>query len=320
MKVSSVCRFYLMGRGLMDKIGNVSINYEFYSGEDSYSDGDIEFEMLEYIKNEKDVMKILEKDSRWPVLYHFSPVRRNILDWYPFKKDAKVLEIGSGCGAITGAICRKAASVTCVDLSKTRSLINAHRNSEFDNLEIVVGNFNDVKLEEKYDYITLIGVLEYAAYYTPTENPFVDFLRKIKGYMKEDGKLLIAIENKYGMKYFSGSYEDHTGVMFDGIEGYKNTSSAVRTFSKKELCKMLREAGLNRSEFYYPFPDYKFPDRIYSDEFMPDSKELICSMDCYDKTGVRIFNETAATNAAIEAGMFDVFSNSFFIEAGVGEQ
>lgn len=30
----------------------------------------------------------------------------------------KVLEIGSGCGAITGSLAQKAGSVTCVDLSK----------------------------------------------------------------------------------------------------------------------------------------------------------------------------------------------------------
>lgn len=34
--------------------------------------------------------------------------------------------------------------------------------------------------------------------------------KKISGYLKEDGKLLIAIENKFGLKYWAGS-EDHTG-------------------------------------------------------------------------------------------------------------
>ena len=55
---------------------------------------------------EPDVEKILAEDDRWPGLYHFSPVRQNILGWYPFKKDASVLEIGAGCGAISGVLCR----------------------------------------------------------------------------------------------------------------------------------------------------------------------------------------------------------------------
>lgn len=95
-----------------------------------------------------------------------------------FKKDASVLEIGAGCGAISGVLCRNAKHVTSVDLSKRRSLINANRNKEYDNLTIMVGNFNDVVLKEKYDYITLIGVLEYAGYYTDDEHPFEAFLKK----------------------------------------------------------------------------------------------------------------------------------------------
>ncbi len=47
-----------------------------------------------------------------------------------FKKDASVLEIGAGCGAISGVLCRNAKHVTSVDLSKRRSLINANRNKK----------------------------------------------------------------------------------------------------------------------------------------------------------------------------------------------
>ena len=38
-------------------------------------------------------------------------------------KSDSLLEIGAGCGAITGALAREARDVTCIDLSKRRSLI-----------------------------------------------------------------------------------------------------------------------------------------------------------------------------------------------------
>ena len=120
--------------------------------------------------------------------------------------------------------------MTSVDLSKRRSLINANRNKEYDNLTIMVGNFNDVVLKEKYDYITLIGVLEYQNNFTNSDNPFVDFLNTIRNLLKPDGKLLIAIENKYGLKYWCGAPEDHSGIPFDGINYYK-CSNIARTFS-----------------------------------------------------------------------------------------
>ncbi len=311
---------------MAEKIGNVRMNYEFYNGSDDYSDGDIENVLFDYVKNSAGsergsdydiVMDILRNDNRWPVLYHLSPVRQNIIDWYDLKKGAVVLEIGAGCGAVTSAICRQAKKVTSVELSKRRALINAYRNQQYENLDIIVGNFNDIRFQETYDYITLIGVLEYANYFTGGEDSFVQFLKKIKTLLKPDGKLLIAIENKFGMKYFAGQAEDHTGRLFDGIEGYIGTDSKVRTFSKKELKDIVTEAGLPEIKYYYPFPDYKFPVQIFSDYYTPCAEDLVCSLDSYDNDRIRFFDETAAFAGVVKANQFDFFSNSFFIEAGM---
>lgn len=300
---------------MTEQVGKVTLDYTFYGGQDQYSDGDIEEDLLRMIKEEPDVEKILAKDDRWPVLYHFSPVRQNILEWYPFKKDATVLEIGAGCGAITGVLCRNAGHVTSVDLSKRRSLINANRNKEYENLTIMVGNFNDIVLKEKYDYITLIGVLEYAAYYTDAEHPFEAFLRKISSYLKEDGKLLIAIENKFGLKYWAGAREDHTGKFFDGLEGYIDTESSVRTFSKDTLKKVITDAGYSNIEFYYPFPDYKFPVQIFSDEYLPKEDDLNMGLDTFDNSRMMLFNENRVYAGLLKEKKFDFFANSFFVEA-----
>lgn len=74
-----------------------------------------------------------------------------------------MLEIGSGCGAVTGALCRKAKEVTCIELSMKRSRINAYRHRDQDNLKILwweISRRIEKNLTEKYDYITLIGVFE----------------------------------------------------------------------------------------------------------------------------------------------------------------
>ena len=47
------------------------------------------------------------------------------------------------------------------------------------------------------------------------------------------GKIVIAIENRLGLKYWAGCAEDHVGKYFEGLEGYHNTKG-VRTYSKKE--------------------------------------------------------------------------------------
>lgn len=300
----------------IEKIGNVKVNYKFYKGTDAYSDGDIENELLAMVQKETDVMKLLAQDNRWPILYHLSPVRQNILEWYPFEKGAAALEIGAGCGAVSGALCRNCERVVSIDLSKRRSLINANRNREYDNLEIFVGNFNDIVLQEKFDYITLIGVLEYAAYYTDAENPFVAFLEKISENLKENGRLLIAIENKYGLKYWAGAREDHVGTFFEGLEGYVSTESSVRTFGKKRLREIIEQAGYHDIEFYYPFPDYKFPTQIFSDAHLPKLEDLELDSRSFDNSRYHLFNEKLVYGGLLEEGMYDFFANSFFVEVG----
>lgn len=299
----------------------MKVNYDFYTGEDSYCDGEVEKDIIKYLEQygEKGYEKIFEKDIRWPVFYHITPIRKNILNWYPFKENSEVLEIGAGMGAVTSTLCDKAKYVTSIELSKQRATAIQARCKNKENLELIVGNFNDIKLEKKFDYITLIGVLEYAPLYTNTQNPFHDFLLQIKSLLKEDGKLLIAIENQFGMKYFSGAWEDHTGKQYDGITGYEN-KKGIRTFGKNELKQILEKAGFKYSKFYYPMPDYKLPNIIFSDNYKPNEETLqnytpyLSEEDAYV-----MYDEKKAYIDIIKNNKFDFFANSFFIEVSTKE-
>lgn len=294
---------------------NMKINYDFYSGKDEYSDGEIEKEILQYEEKykEEEFNEIFKKDVRWPIFYHLTHIRKNIINWYPFKENSKVLEIGAGMGAITGALCEKAAQVTSVELSKQRATSIANRCRDKENLEIIVGNFNDIEFKEQYDYITLIGVFEYAQIYIGTPNSFNDFLDKIKKLLKKDGKLLIAIENQFGMKYYAGAKEDHTGIKYDSISGYKYKDSA-RTFGKKELTEILKKSGLEFTKFYYPLPDYKLPTKIFSEDYLPNEKTIEDYTPYYIEKMDLNFDEKTAYKEVIRNNMFEFFANSFFVE------
>ncbi len=291
------------------------INLDFYTGTDFYSDGDVEDELLEIVKHNSDYSEILASDNRWPILYHLSPIRQNIINWYPFKKNATCLEIGGGCGAITGALCDSLEKVTVVELSKRRATINYERHKNYTNLEIIVANLNDVIFEEKFDYITLNGVLEYAGSFTKTDAPYQDFLKQVKKYLKPDGKLIIAIENRYGLKYFAGSKEDHTAKVFDGITGYVNNDT-VRTFGKKELEDLLEQSGYPSQEFYYPHPDYKMPLEIYSSSWLPSSASSLAPAPNFDYEKYELFDETKAFQGIIDNGQYEFFANSFLVICG----
>ena len=295
---------------------NDILDLTYYPGQDYYCDGEIEDRLLELARSGREMEEILRENHEWPILYHLSDIREHVLDWYDFNPEGTLLEIGAGCGAVTGLFCRKVKQVLAVDLSKKRSTINAVRNGGRGNLKIMVGNFEDIVITEKFDYVTLIGVLEYSAsYISKGENPNLEMLKRARGFLKPGGKLLIAIENKQGMKYFAGAGEDHTGRPFDGIEGYRGVSN-VYTFSRPEIERLLIEAGFADNRFYYPMPDYKLPSVVYSDAHLPTPGDFVREVECYDRPRYAFFDENAAYSQVIRDGMFPYFANSFLIVAG----
>lgn len=293
----------------MENIGNVILDDTFYTGADLYSDGEIEDVLLDIVKENKQ-QEALRQSSQWPILYHLSDMRENILDWYPFNENSDILEIGSGCGALTGLLSRKVRSVTCVELSKKRSLINAYKNKNCDNVKIIIGNFKDIKLDKKFDYITLIGVWEYSGLYVEGEEPYINMFQKVKGLLKEDGKIIIAIENKMGLKYWNGAREDHTGKFYSGLNDYIGDKD-IRTFSKPEIVEILEKMGLQEYKFYYPVVDYKLPTAIYSDKYLPQPGNIRCYGQEYSMNRVYNFYDATAFDQICNDHIFEYFSNSF---------
>lgn len=292
------------------------LNLAYYTNEDHYSDGDIEEKMLQMAKR-GDTIETSPDNVEFPIVYHFSEMRKNILCWYPFEKKDTVLEIGAGCGAITGLLCEKAGHVTSVELSKRRAEINYERNKDKDNLTIMVGNLHAMMIDQKYDYVVINGVLEYAMSFTEGNTPYETFLQTMQTYLKDNGKIIIAIENKLGLKYFAGAPEDHTDLYFLGINGYEGNHS-VRTFSKIELTELLKKSGFSSYKFYYPYPDYKFPKEIYSDEIlheMFEGKEY----SVYTDNVVRLFHESKGAESLLKENIMDRFMNSFLVIASKNE-
>ncbi len=304
---------------LPEKIGQVSLNYDHYGGRDLYSDGEIEDELLSIVKNVSRVeyRSVIEERKSWPILYHLSDLRGNIVDFLPIGKSDRVLEIGSGCGAITEKLSDMAKSVTCVELSAKRSLINAYRNQDRDNIEIHVGNFSAVEphLDRDFDWILLIGVFEYASSYIDSKTPYEDFLGIILKHLGKGGHIAIAIENKFGLKYFAGCTEDHLGTFYASLEDYPEGGSA-RTFTCHGLRKIFRACGVEEYEFYYPYPDYKFPSVIYSNARLPRPGELSDNIRNFDRHRMVTFRENMVFDTILEEGEFPLFSNSYLAILG----
>ena len=299
-----------------EKIGKIELDLSLYDPYLVYSDGEIEDELLEISEkcSIRQIDEMLQKSDNWPFFYHFSKIRENILNWYPFDPKSNVLEVGAGCGAITGLLCRKCKEVTALDLSLKRSEINAYRHSKCENLKIVVSNIEKYvrHCKKKYDYIVMIGVFEYVGSYMDNDDPYGYTLNLLNGLLKSNGKLLIAIENRFGAKYFAGVSEDHLGTYYSSVEGYDN--NRVRTFNLKEWRNLLKINGFDEYRTYFPYPDYKFPLVVYSDDLLPDKHDLKRNYINLERERYMVFNEEKFYDSLTGTDYFRDFSNSFLFE------
>ena len=298
------------------------IDLRYYSGKDLYSDGsETEEHLLKLVSEhtEEEYPEVIARESTWPVLYHLSPLRENILNWVPCEAGEQVLELGAGCGAVTGAFLKRGLKVTAVDLSLMRSRINAARHRDAEGLRLMVGPAEQIvaEMEGQFDHVTLIGVLEYAAEFSGAEQPYHHLLKMAATALKPGGRLWIAIENKLGLKYFAGAREDHTGRYFEGPEGYPH-AEGPQTFSRKELIALAAECGM-RCRMYYPYPDYKLPVKIFSDDYPPKKGELNRNWQRFDGRSARLLDEGRVFDSLLDAGLFGEMSNSFLAELRKGE-
>lgn len=198
-----------------------------------YSDGPVESRILEYIHSHNGCSEgIVSAIPEGAVFHNFSQARENLLRWYPFEKDCRVLEVGAGMGALTPYIASVCGSVVALEPSYDRAQIISARCSNMSNVQVVQGTLSKYcESSESFDYVLLLGVLEYAGINTTEKNPWFKMLSNIKTLLKPNGKILLAIENKFGLKYWCGASEDHTGIPFDSINDYTLSGGATGRYS-----------------------------------------------------------------------------------------
>ena len=159
-----------------------SIGYRFESNSNvwlrpayssiAYSDGD-EFEerLANIIGQATDLsvfsIELRQKCTDWASLYHLSSSRANILrPMESILQGADVLEVGAGCGAITRYLGESGANVIALEGSLRRAAIARSRTRDLDNVDVVADRFSEFSCKQKFDVVTLIGVLEYANLFT----------------------------------------------------------------------------------------------------------------------------------------------------------
>lgn len=164
----------------------------------------------------------------------------------------------------------------------------------------------------KYDYIYLNGTIENANNIMQSENKELDFIKYFKELLKENGKLFIAVDNKFGVKYFAGNKSEHCNNIYDSL---KNKFNNGKIFSKSELDKLIDESGFKYKKYYYPLPNYEIPNVIFTDEFLPTKNYSKINYNViYNENSLVVQDEINLLKIFIEQNKFVEFTNSYIIE------
>ncbi len=241
----------------------------------NYSDGEeSERALMSILENAKDLSSSSDELQKhivdWPTEYHLSSTRANLLRAINLDGVFRVLELGCGCGSITRYLGEQPnVTVDAVEGSPVRASLAKLRCRDLDNVQISTANFNDIEVPEgEYDLVLFVGVTEYAGRFSnaKTDQEAVNELLKMgQRACKTDGVVLVAIENRLGMKYALGANEDHYATPFIGLDDYPS-STGIRTYSHQEWLAQIEKANFTHSELLLPFPDYKIPTVVFSQQ------------------------------------------------------
>ncbi|OXA81454.1 Methyltransferase domain-containing protein [Flavobacterium aquidurense] len=251
-----------------------------------YSDGQVEDEIFTVLCDLEDCNvekhEYLEDQIKdWPTKYHFGWERQNILSTIKFDENDKVLELGAGTGVLTDFLVKNVEYVCSIEGTFSRGRCIEKRCFDSTNFDVIIANFLEVDLNSlfsnfKFDKILLIGVLEYIPKYSnlSSEEAIQKILNTCNQLLSENGELIIAIENKLGLKYLMGWDEDHNGQKFYSVESKYKTRNDFATFSKNEIEREIKKANFQVVNFSYPFPDYKLPSLIINESENLKNKEF----------------------------------------------
>ena len=168
---------------------------------------------------------------------------------------------------------------------------------------------------QQYDYIILIGTLPYVS----KENNMTskEFIDKISKFLKDTGKLLIAVDNKFAIRYFVGNSDEYLNKKFSVLLNYSNEPDKIETYTKQKLKKILNECGFKGQNFYYPLPDYRLPNVIFSDKEMPKYNTIDKYIPYHNENATILIDEIDLFREILknDENMFTFFANSFLIEA-----
>lgn len=226
----------------------------------------------------------------------FSSKRAVAAELLNLKGNEDVVDLGCMWGGLTIPIAKQSRHVLGIDQTIESLIFSSKRAKQenLNNISFLNANLRDIKLPELFNIAIVNGVLEWIPEKSEVDlNDFFKlksksknlksnispklvqkkFLKNVYDSLKSDGKLFLAIENRYDYKYFLGVRDPHAQTLFTTILPKKLVSIYFKIFKKKdyntwiysfnETKKIVEESGFQNVDVYSAWPDYHFPEQIF---------------------------------------------------------
>lgn len=241
--------------------------------------------LMDWYENCDDIQMFLHEHADKEKLLHFSDMRKNILEWFDFGEGKKVLEINAGAGIVTELLISKKLIVDIVEMDGELRKINSKKNTNIANM------FSSIRQVERiYDYIIYIddGRMEYKV---------EELTRFAEQHLNMDGKLFLAVYNKYSAKNLISGGKDGSLNGYLGKDNWKNHLENI----------------FNSVVFYYPVPDHIFTKELFSDYRLPKKGMFGRDDSSFFENRIISIREYELLNESCADGLFPLFSNSYLI-------
>ncbi len=170
--------------------------------------------------------------------------------------------------------------------------------------------------EESYDYIVMAGILE-------TVKDPVALLEKVRLQLTCTGKLLLGMNNRFGIRYFCGDRDLYTNRVFDSLEDYSRAYNDPkdaffgRSYDRSQMDKMLAEAGFLKNRYYSVFPTLEAPTHIFRQDYLPNESLVDRLFPIYHYPNTLFLEEPRLWQGLIDNNMFHNMANAYLIECCV---
>ena len=225
---------------------------------------------------------------------------KGLLKWYEFHKGQKVLVVtnySSKEDVLAEALEECGLLADIVSLEQLEDMSN-------------------VSDRKDYSYVVITEALE------QSEKP-ERVLKAVRGLLQENGRLLLGLHNRLGIRYFCGDRDPFTGRNFDGIENYTRVNPAGtgkiegRAYAKAEIVQMLENAGFSHHRFYSVFPEITRPQILFAEDYLPEEELEIRVLPQYHYPDTVFLEEERLYTTLIQNGMFHTMANGYLVECSL---